>query len=80
MQDSSEYIYSSILGLTLARLPSTFYLPISTDWIPRAVLVKILSTSHMPLCQKLCDDNRIDPVRVGTQATVQHYALCLHYT
>jgi len=71
------------LGLTLVRVPSTFYLPISTDWIPQAVASQDLIHSiqvvvmlasfacSVALTQKLCDDNRIGPVRFGSHAAVQ---------
>lgn len=77
------------LGLTLVRLPSTFYMPISTDWIPRAVasqgmihgvqaVVMLVSfASSVSLTQKLCDDNHIGPVRFGSHAAVQFLGTAL---
>ncbi|KAL9190297.1 hypothetical protein ACHAXT_007508 [Thalassiosira profunda] len=74
------------LGLSLARLPETFYLPFSeemksglpqfvADWgTIHAVQFVVMVTSFactISLTQKLCDDNRIGPVRFGAHAAVQ---------
>jgi len=74
------------LGLTLARLPDTFYLQIPTELqskIPQFVgdirLVHSLQCGVMlfsyvaalSLTQKLCDDNKIGAVRYGAHALVQ---------
>eukprot|EP00985_Skeletonema_marinoi_P032572 scaffold39178_cov220-Skeletonema_marinoi.AAC.9 len=74
------------LGLTLVRVPSTFNVWISQgfrDSIPQyvfdtstihAVQVSVMLVSYIAsvaLTQKLCDDNRIGPVRFGTHAVTQ---------
>ncbi len=74
------------LGLTLARVPSTFNVWISQglrDSIPQYVFdtstIHVVQASVMlmsyiasvALTQKLCDDNRIGPVRFATHAVTQ---------
>ena len=58
-------------------------MPIPTNWIPRAVasqdlihsiqaVVMLVSFAcSVALTQKLCDDNRIGPVRFGSHSAVQ---------
>ena len=82
---SSTPVYNR-LGLSLVRLPDTFYLPVSDGMkskIPQFVassnVIHSLQTGVMlcsfvaavSLLQKLCDDNRIGPVRFGTHAALQ---------
>ena len=74
------------LGLTLARVPSTFgvwVLPRLEESIPQfsfdtstihavqSVVIIVSYIASVSLTQKLCDDNRIGPVRFGTHAFTQ---------
>lgn len=78
--------YHNRLGLSLVRLPDTFYLPVSDGMkskIPQFVassnVIHSLQTGVMlcsfvaavSLLQKLCDDNKIGFVRFGTHAALQ---------
>ena len=80
------YTHTHRLGLTLVRLPDTFYLQLPIDLqskIPQFVgdirLVHGLQCGVMlfsyvaalSLTQKLCDDNKIGAVRYGAHALVQ---------
>jgi spore cortex formation protein SpoVR/YcgB (stage V sporulation) len=79
-------VHPKRLGLTLVRLPDTFYLPITETMksrIPQFVaswdaihsvqcIVMLVSfAGSLALTQKLCDDNRVGTVRFGTHAAVQ---------
>jgi len=83
---NASNIMSHRLGLTLARLPDTFYLHVPIDLqtkIPQFVgdirLIHSLQCGVMlfsyvaalSLTQKLCDDNKIGVVRFGAHALVQ---------
>ena len=74
------------LGLTLVRVPSTFGVWVSSDFrdnIPQYVFntdtihivqVSVMSVAYfasVALTQKLCDDNRIGPVRLLTHTMTQ---------
>ena len=74
------------LGLTLVRVPSTFNVWISPglrDSIPQFVFdtntihvvqASVMIASYLAsvfLTQKLCDDNRVGPVRFATHAITQ---------
>ena len=74
------------LGLSLARLPDTFYLSIppafeskipqfvANDNIIHSLQLGVILCSYVAaisLTQKLCDDNRIGIVRFGAHAAVQ---------
>ena len=79
-------ISSHRLGLTLARLPDTFYLPFAAEikskipqfvaeWdtihtVQSVVMVTGLFCT-VALTQKLCDDNRVGPARFGAHTAVQ---------
>lgn len=83
---TSAPISSPRLGLTLARLPDTFYLPFAAEiksiipevvaeWdtvhtVQSVVMVTSLFCT-VALTQKLCDDNRIGPARFGAHTAVQ---------
>ncbi|KAL7542286.1 hypothetical protein ACHAWF_007146 [Thalassiosira exigua] len=83
------------LGLSLVRLPSTFYLTLPEmiqSKIPQyaagpaaihsvqCFVMLVAFACAVSLTQKLCDDNRIGPVRFGTHVAVQAIgtALTLH--